>query len=77
MATPTTIKLPSSLRDRINEEARHRGTTAAGLIELLLDRYQRALRMDAFGRAFADADRTYWDEFDEWDLAAGDVDGTR
>lgn len=46
----TTIKVPVELRDRINREARARGVTAAGLIEGLLDGYERRWRMESFGR---------------------------
>ncbi len=68
----TTIKVPSELRDRINQDASERGVTAAGLIEGLLDAYERRQRMEAFGRAFRGADREYWDEFRAWDVALGD-----
>ena len=69
---PTTIKVPVELRDRINRQAQEQGVTAAGLIEKLLDGYERRRRMDAFGRAFRSADQGYRDEFREWDVAAGD-----
>lgn len=72
MAT-TTIKVPAELRDRINRDARERGLTAAGLIEGLLDGYERSRRMEAFGRAFRDADETYWEDFRAWDVAGGDA----
>lgn len=45
----------------------------AGLIEHLLDAYERRRRMEAFGRAFRGADAEYWDEFQSWDLAVGEV----
>ena len=67
----TTIKVSTQLRDRINREARERGLPAAGLIESLLDAYDRRRRMEAFGRAFRGADAEYWDEFASWDLATG------
>nr|WP_108870536.1 toxin-antitoxin system protein [Tessaracoccus timonensis] len=67
----TTIKVPAQLRDRINHEARERGLPAAGLIENLLDAYERRRRMEAFGRAFRAADAEYWDEFAAWDLGTG------
>lgn len=67
----TTIKVPTQLRDRINRDARERGLPAAGLIESLLDAYERRRRMEAFGRAFRGADVEYWDEFTSWDLAVG------
>ncbi len=69
---PTTIKVPEELRDRINRDARARGLSAAGLIEGLLDGYERRQRMESFGRAFRGADSEYWDEFREWDVAFGD-----
>jgi hypothetical protein len=69
----TTIKVPVELRDRINREAQERGVTAAGLIEKLLDGYERRRRMEAFGRAFRGADQAYRDEFREWDVAMGDA----
>ena len=68
----TTIKVPVELRDRINRDAQEQGVTAAGLIEKLLDGYERRRRMEAFGRAFRGADHGYRDEFREWDVALGD-----
>lgn len=65
----TTIKVPSELRDRINRDAQAHGLTAAGLIENLLDAFDRRQRMAEFGRAFRGADDRYWDEFHEWDVA--------
>jgi hypothetical protein len=65
----TTIKVPVELRDRINRDAQERGVTAAGLIEGLLDGYERRRRMETFGRAFRGADQSYWDEFRVWDIA--------
>lgn len=70
--TLTTIKVPADLRDRINRDARERGVTAAGLIEGLLDAYERRRRMEAFGRAFKGADQAYWDEFRSWDVTLDD-----
>ncbi|MBK8460118.1 MAG: hypothetical protein WAS07_07280 [Micropruina sp.] len=71
----TTIKVPVELRDRINRDASERGLTAAGLIEGLLDGYERRQRMEAFGRAFRGADQAYWDDFRVWDLALADEQG--
>ncbi|WP_298226850.1 hypothetical protein [Gryllotalpicola sp.] len=68
----TTIKVSAELRDRINQDASDRGVTAAGLIENLLDAYERRQRMEAFGRAFRGAESGYWDEFHAWDVALGD-----
>ncbi|HPA46531.1 MAG TPA: hypothetical protein PK395_12270 [bacterium] len=54
----TTIKVSTELRDRINRDAQERGLPAAGLIESLLDAYERRRRMESFGRqdqAFVDA----------------------
>ena len=68
----TTIKVTTELRDRINDDARATGVSAAGLIERLLDAYERRRRMDAFGRSFSAADGGYWDEFHEWDIALAD-----
>lgn len=69
----TTIKVSTELRDRINRDAHERGLPAAGLIESLLDAYERRRRMEAFGRAFRGADAEYWDEFTSWDLAVDDI----
>ncbi|TXJ03831.1 MAG: toxin-antitoxin system protein [Aeromicrobium sp.] len=69
----TTIKVSTELRDRINRDAQERGLPAAGLIESLLDAYERRRRMEAFGRAFRGADAEYWDEFTSWDLAVDDI----
>lgn len=68
----TTIKVSVALRDRINSDAQKNGVTAAGLIERLLDAYERRQRMEAFGRATRSADSTYWDEFHVWDVALND-----
>ena len=67
-----TIKVSEELRDRINRDARERGVTAAGLIEGLLDGYERRRRMESFGRAIRSADSEYWDEFGDWDVSIGD-----
>ncbi|GAA3679418.1 toxin-antitoxin system protein [Yimella sp. RIT 621] len=68
----TTIKVSAELRDRINRDARERGVTAAGLIEGLLDGYERRQRMEAFGRAVRGADASYWDDFRSWDVTLPD-----
>lgn len=68
----TTIKVSAELRDRINRDARDRGVTAAGLIEGLLDSYERRKRMEAFGRSVRGAEEEYWDEFRSWDVTLGD-----
>ena len=68
----TTIKVPIELRDRINRGAREHGMTASGLIEALLDGYERRRRMEAFGRAFRNADKGYRDEFRDWDVTLDD-----
>lgn len=65
----TSIKVSTELRDRINRDAKERGLPAAGLIESLLDAYERRRRMESFGRAVRGADAQYWDEFASWDLA--------
>ena len=69
----TTIKVSTELRDRINRDAQERGLSASGLIESLLDAYERRRRMESFGRAFSGADAAYWDEFRSWDLTLDDV----
>jgi hypothetical protein len=69
----TTIKVSSELRDRISSEAQARGLTAAGLIEGLLDGYERRRRIESFGRAFRGVGPGYWDEFREWDIALNDA----
>ncbi len=38
----------------------------------LLDGFERRQRMEAFGRAYRGAERDYWDEFHQWDVALGD-----
>lgn len=70
-----TIKVSEELRDRINRDARERGVTAAGLLEKLLDGYERRRRMESFGRAFRGADVAYWDEFGDWDVSVADGSG--
>ena len=54
------------------DDAKERGVSAAGLIEKLLDGYERRRRMEAFGRAFRGADQAYRDEFRYWDVAMAD-----
>lgn len=68
----TTIKVPVELRDRINRNAQEHGMTAAKLIEKLLDAHERRQRMEAFGRAFREAEASYWDEFRSWDVTLED-----
>lgn len=68
----TTIKVTVELRDRINHDARERGVTAAGLIEGLLDGYELRQRMEEFGQAIREADKSYWDEFRSWDVTLDD-----
>lgn len=68
----TTIKVPVDLRDRINQDAARLGLTAAGLIERLIDGYERRERMAAFGRAFRAAEDDYIEEFRAWDVALRD-----
>lgn len=74
MTTTTTIKVPTDLRDRINQDAREQDTTAAGLLEKLIDAYERRARMEEFGRAFRRVDEAYWDEFHAWDIVVDDGD---
>ena len=68
----TTIKVSAELRDRITRDARERGVTAAGLIEGLLDGYERRQRMEAVGHAVRGADASYWDDFRTWDVTLPD-----
>ncbi|NKE08559.1 MULTISPECIES: ribbon-helix-helix protein [Kocuria] len=70
----TTIKVSEDLRDRLNRDARARGMTAAGFIESLLDGHDRRRRMEAFGRSFRQAESTYWDEFQAWDVITDSTD---
>ncbi|MBB2957097.1 toxin-antitoxin system protein [Pseudoclavibacter helvolus] len=69
----TTIKVSEQLRDRINRDAKERGMTAAGLIEGLLDGYERRRRMEAFGRVVRGASDDYWDQLRNWDVELGDM----
>ncbi len=66
----TTIKVSAELRDRINHDARLSGLTAAGLIEGLLDDFERRRRLESFGVAMRSAEEDYWDEFRAWDAVA-------
>ncbi|MGP9723820.1 toxin-antitoxin system protein [Corynebacterium sp. AOP40-9SA-29] len=68
-----TIKVPVELRDRITRRAREQGVTTPVFLKDLLDRNDRVNRMKAFGRAFATADDSYWDEFHDVDVTLGDV----
>ncbi|WP_282857138.1 hypothetical protein [Pseudoclavibacter helvolus] len=69
----TTIKVSEQLRDRINRDAKERGMTAAGLIEGLLDGYERRRRMEAFGRVVRGSSDDYWDQLRNWDVELGDM----
>jgi len=71
----TTIKIPVELRDRINEDARAQGVSAAGLIEQLMDAHDRNRRMQSFGRAVRSADEDYWNEAREWDALVSEDSG--
>ena len=68
MSMMTTIKISRELRDRISHDAAAAGTTAAGLISLLLDSYEREQRLAAVGRAYAQPDASYTEETAAWDL---------
>lgn len=73
----TTIKVPKELRQRIAGAAADAGFTAAGLIAVLLDDYDRHARFAAVRSAYAnvthaDVDRSYADETEEWDALADD-----
>lgn len=72
MAATTTIKVPPTLRDRVNRDASARGLTAAELLAELVDDYERRERLDAFGRAFAAADEQYRTETEAWNAAEVD-----
>ncbi len=47
--------------------------TAAGLIEGLLDGYERRRRMEAFGRVVRGSSDDYWDQLRNWDVELGDM----
>lgn len=49
----TTIKVDSDLRDRLNAEARRRGTTAGSFVEQLLEAWLREQRFAAIREALA------------------------
>ena len=72
----TTIKVPSELRDRLNEEARRANTTVAAVIESLVAERERAERFRAMREAMADADRSeiesYERETSDWDVTLAD-----
>lgn len=71
----TTIKIDSSVRDRLNAEARSRGLTAGGFVEELLELYLREQRFAVIREAMAarpDVDLTYAHETLEWDALGGD-----
>lgn len=74
----TTIKVPSELRDRLNEEARASGHTVARVIESLLDERDRGelyARMRAERARMTDDERAEVErEYRAWsDAAAADV----
>ncbi len=75
MAT-TTIKLDSSLRDRLNEEARRDGVTVARVLEVMLEERARVRRFDALRAAIAATaaeDRaSYEGETAEWESTVAD-----
>jgi len=68
----TTVKVPVSLRDRINQGAQKRGISAARHLENLVAEDERRQRMEAFGKAFQTADEDYWSEFHSWDTTLSD-----
>jgi macrodomain Ter protein organizer (MatP/YcbG family) len=70
----TTIKVPSALRDRLNEQARSEGVTVAQVIERLLREAERAERFRAMraawnGQSPAELDE-YMAEFAVWNDAS-------
>lgn len=70
----TTIKVPSALRDRLNEQARSEGVTVAQVIERLLREAERAERFRAMRTSWnaqspAELDE-YMAEFAEWNDAS-------
>lgn len=58
MVTTTTIKLDSTLRDRLNAEARGRGQTAGSFVEDLLEAWLREQRFAEIRRTMASASDT-------------------
>ncbi len=73
--TSTTIKIESSVRDRLNAAARDRGLTAGSFVEELLELYLREQRFAAIREAMASRpaiDLAYSDEIAEWDAASED-----
>ncbi len=74
--TMTTIKLDSTLRDRINAEARRRGTTAGSFVEDLFEVWLREQRFAEIRRAMAAGSATdvesYLTETAVLDVLAGD-----
>jgi len=76
VVTMTTIKLDSTLRDRLNTEARRRGQTAGGFVEDLFAAWMREQRFAEIRRTMAsasDADiESYRAETAAFDALAGE-----
>ena len=74
--TMTTIRVEQSLRDRINEFASERGTTAGSVIEALLEEHlERELMAEVKRkmRSMSDSDRAeYTAEVAQWDSLSND-----
>lgn len=73
--TSTTIKIESSVRDRLNAAARDRGLTAGSFVEELLELYLREQRFSAIREAMAARpaiDLVYSGDVAEWDATSED-----
>lgn len=72
----TTIKLDTTLRDRLNLEARRDGVTVGRVIEAMLEERARARRFDEVRSAMAstpgDLQESYARETQAWGAADGD-----
>ena len=76
--TATTIKLPSEVRDRLNEAAHAERLTAGSFVERLLASYLREQRFRRLREAMAastdEAWRSYHSETEAWDTTLLDGD---
>ncbi|MBM3670317.1 MAG: toxin-antitoxin system protein [Actinobacteria bacterium] len=61
--TATTIKLDSSVRDRLNEVAAAKGVTAGSLVEKLLDEYLWQQRIELVKQQMRNSPQEVWDEY--------------
>lgn len=61
----TTIKVSSTVRDRLNEEARRGGVPVNSILETLLAEHSRRLRFEQMREAFAATSADDWASYQD------------